>query len=74
MTEYMPTVKTCSRRSDELRIIAAETYDVIVQPSDDRAYTIFAERHRAIHPRDSPPRAGMSAEVPVRSRARSHHG
>ena len=28
---------------DEFRIGPAETYDVIVQPSDDRAYTIFAQ-------------------------------
>lgn len=28
---------------DELRIAVAETYDVIVTPADDRAYTIFAE-------------------------------
>ena len=28
---------------DEFRIAVAETYDVIVQPSDDRVYAIFAE-------------------------------
>ncbi len=28
---------------DEFRIAVAETYDVIVQPSDDSAYTIFAQ-------------------------------
>ena len=28
---------------DELRIAVAETYDVIVQPRDNRAYTIFAQ-------------------------------
>lgn len=28
---------------DEIRIAVAETYDVIVQPTEDRAYTIFAE-------------------------------
>ena len=28
---------------DEFRIAVAETYDVIVQPKEDRAYTIFAE-------------------------------
>lgn len=28
---------------DEFRIGVAETYDVIVEPSDDRAYTIFAQ-------------------------------
>ena len=28
---------------DEFRIGTAETYDVIVEPKDDRAYTIFAQ-------------------------------
>ena len=28
---------------DEIRIAIAETYDVIVEPKEDRAYTIFAE-------------------------------
>ncbi len=28
---------------DEFRIAVAETYDVIVEPSDDRAYTIFSQ-------------------------------
>jgi CopA family copper-resistance protein len=28
---------------DEIRIAIAETYDVIVEPQDERAYTIFAE-------------------------------
>lgn len=28
---------------DEFRIAAAETYDVIVEPKDDRAYTVFAQ-------------------------------
>ncbi len=28
---------------DEFRIGAAEVYDVIVEPRDDRAYTIFAQ-------------------------------
>lgn len=28
---------------DEIRIAIAETYDVIVEPKDERAYTIFAE-------------------------------
>ncbi len=30
-------------RVDELQMAAAETYDVVVQPRDDRAYTVFAE-------------------------------
>jgi CopA family copper-resistance protein len=29
--------------TDEFRIAVAETYDVIVQPTEDRAYTLFAE-------------------------------
>lgn len=53
---------------DEFRISAAETYDVIVQPTDDRAYTLFAETNdRSGYTRATlAPRAGMSAEVPVR--------
>ena len=53
---------------DEFRISAAETYDVIVQPEDDRAYTIFAETNdRSGYTRATlAPRAGMSAEVPAR--------
>jgi FtsP/CotA-like multicopper oxidase with cupredoxin domain len=30
-------------RVDEFRIAVAETYDVIVQPTEDRAYTIVGE-------------------------------
>ena len=53
---------------DELRIAIAETYDVIVQPSDDRAYTIFAESmDRSGYARGTlAPRVGMSAEIPER--------
>ena len=53
---------------DEFRISAAETYDVIVQPADDRAYTIFAETNdRSGYTRATlAPRAGMSAEIPAR--------
>lgn len=53
---------------DEFRISAAETYDVIVRPTDDRAYTIFAETNdRSGYARATlAPRAGMSAEIPVR--------
>ncbi len=53
---------------EEFRIAAAETYDVIVQPTDDRAYTIFAETNdRSGYTRATfAPRAGMSAEVPAR--------
>ncbi len=52
---------------DELRIATAETYDVIVQPRDDRAYTIFAQSmSRDGFARGTlAPRAGMQADVPV---------
>ena len=51
---------------DEFRIATAETYDVIVEPSDDRAYTLFAQSiDRTGYVRGTlAPRAGMSAEVP----------
>lgn len=51
---------------DELRIGAAETYDIIVEPADDRAYTIFAQSmDRSGYARGTlAPRAGMEAEVP----------
>lgn len=52
---------------DEFRIAVAETYDVIVEPSDDRAYTLFAQTiDRTGFVRGTlAPRAGMSAEVPA---------
>ena len=51
---------------DELRIAVAETYDVIVWPKEDRAYTIFAEAlDRSGHARGTlAPRDGMTAAVP----------
>ena len=51
---------------DEFRIAVAETYDVIVQPTDDRAYTVFAQSiDRSGYARGTlAPRAGMQAEVP----------
>jgi CopA family copper-resistance protein len=53
---------------DELRIGVAEVYDVIVQPQDERAYTIFAETlDRSGYARGTlAPRAGMSAPIPQR--------
>ena len=53
---------------DEFRIEIAQTFDVIVRPTEDRAYTIFAESmDRSGHARGTlAPRAGMSAEVPKR--------
>jgi L-ascorbate oxidase len=52
---------------DELRIAVAETYDVIVFPREDRAYTIFAESAgRTAYARGTlAPREGMEAEVPA---------
>ena len=51
---------------DEFRISTAETYDVIVEPKDDRAYTIFAQSiDRAGYARGTlAPTLGMQAEIP----------
>jgi len=51
---------------DEFRIATAEVYDVIVEPTDDRAYTIFAQSmDRSGYARGTlTPRAGLQAEVP----------
>ena len=53
---------------DEFRIEIAQTFDVIVQPNEDRAYTIFAESmDRSGYARGTlAPRGGMSAEIPRR--------
>lgn len=53
---------------DEFRIGVAETYDVIVQPTDDQAYTIFAEAmDRSGFARGTlAPREGMIAALPER--------
>jgi L-ascorbate oxidase len=52
---------------DELRIGVAETYDVIVRPTEGQAYTIFAESMgRTAYARGTlAPREGMSADVPA---------
>ncbi|BFI95781.1 MAG: copper resistance system multicopper oxidase [Rhodanobacter sp.] len=52
---------------DEFRIAVAETYDVIVEPSDDRAWTVFAQAiDRSGYARGTlAPRAGMDAPVPA---------
>lgn len=52
---------------DEFRIAAAETYDVIVEPQDDRAYTIFAQAmDRSGYARGTlAPSVGMQAEIPT---------
>jgi len=51
---------------DEFRIGVAETYDVIVRPKDDQAYTIFAESMgRTGYARATlAPEEGMEAPVP----------
>ncbi|MCC2980029.1 copper resistance system multicopper oxidase [Sphingomonas sp. IC4-52] len=51
---------------DEMQIAVAETYDVIVQPSDDRAYTIVGESvdRSGMARATLAPREGMSAAVP----------
>jgi CopA family copper-resistance protein len=51
---------------DEFRISVAETYDVIVQPTTDRAYTIFAQAEdRSGFARGTlAPRPGMAAAIP----------
>ena len=52
---------------DEFRIAAAETYDVIVEPGGDRAYTVFAQSiDRTGYARGTlAPRLGMEAAVPA---------
>ncbi|MDQ2805141.1 MAG: copper resistance system multicopper oxidase [Pseudomonadota bacterium] len=52
---------------DELRIGVAETYDVIVQPRENRAYTIFAQDvERSGYARGTlATRPGMEASVPA---------
>jgi FtsP/CotA-like multicopper oxidase with cupredoxin domain len=51
---------------DEFRISPAETYDVIVQPHDNAAYTIFAQSEdRSGYARGTlAPSEGMTAEIP----------
>lgn len=57
---------------DEIRMAIAETYDVIVTPRDDKAYTIFAQSlDRMGYARGTlAPREGMEAAIPP-MRARS---
>jgi FtsP/CotA-like multicopper oxidase with cupredoxin domain len=57
---------------DELRIAVAETYDVIVEPREEAAYTIFAESiDRSGYARATlAPREGMAGPIPeLRPRA-----
>jgi CopA family copper-resistance protein len=53
---------------DEFRIAIAETYDVIVEPAADQAYTLFAETmDRSGYARGTlAPRVGMPAAIPPR--------
>jgi len=53
---------------DEFRIAPAETYDMIVQPDGDQAYTIFAEAmdRSGYAAATLAPRDGMRGEVPAR--------
>ncbi|MCP9474552.1 MAG: copper resistance system multicopper oxidase [Nitrospira sp.] len=53
---------------EELRMGPAETYDVIVHPEDNRAYTVFAEAmDRSGYARGTlAPRPGMSGDLPPR--------
>ncbi|MDD9921685.1 MAG: copper resistance system multicopper oxidase [Boseongicola sp.] len=56
-------------RVDEFRIAVAETYDVIVQPKEDSAYTIFAQSmgRSAFGRATLAPKEGMTAEIPEMS-------
>ncbi|VXC75337.1 copper resistance system multicopper oxidase [Sphingomonas sp. AX6] len=51
---------------DEFQIAVAETYDVIVEPTDDRAYTLVGESvdRSGMARATLAPREGMAAEVP----------
>jgi CopA family copper-resistance protein len=51
---------------DEFQISVAETYDVIVEPQEDRAFTIVAESvdRSGLGRATLAPRPGMTAEVP----------
>lgn len=53
---------------EEFRISVAETYDVIVEPEGDKAYTVFAETlDRSGFARGTlAPRQGMAAPIPAR--------
>jgi CopA family copper-resistance protein len=55
---------------DEFRMTPAETYDVIVEPHEERAYTVFAQSiDRGGYARGTlAPRPGMEAEVPAMDR------
>lgn len=52
---------------DEFRISVAETYDVLVEPLEDRAYTIFAQSigRTGFTRATLAPRLGMNPEIPA---------
>ena len=52
--------------TDEFQISVAETYDVIVRPTEDRAYTVVSEAidRSGMGRATLAPRPGMAAEVP----------
>src|SRR3546814_17721023 len=59
---------------DEFQIAVAETYDIIVTPTDDRAYTLIGESvdRSGMARATLAPREGMAAQVPaLRQRPRS---
>ena len=51
---------------DEFQIGNAETYDIVIQPTEDRAYTLVSEAvdRSGMGRATLAPRAGMAAEVP----------
>lgn len=53
---------------EEFRMGAAETYDVLVQPTEDRAYSLFAETtDRSGYALGTlAPREGLTAQIPAR--------
>jgi CopA family copper-resistance protein len=59
---------------DEFQISVAETYDVVVEPREDRAFTLVAEAvdRSGMGRATLAPRPGMSAEIPpLRARPRA---
>ena len=63
--QYVEAVET-----DEFRIAPAETYDLLLQLPDDRAYTVFAEAmdRSGFASGTLAPRAGMVGALPARRR------
>ena len=61
---------------DEFRIAVAETYDVIVQPKERKAYTFFAESFdRSGYARGTlTPSIGMTAAIPTTNHHGARHG